>query len=267
VSATPTGCTVDVGGGRVPAQFGSSYLPEVNEQVWIFFIDENPFLMGPAAAKAGSGTVVSVAGNLVTLNTSYGQVVVPFNSAVTPSAGQIMKLVWQEGGYAESVMSTSPQPPVAPAPPSPAGPTQHADNFVAQDAGSHNANGWWTNQVRADDSDLSAFWYGSKISDTIPSNAVITSIKIYISPVQIYGSAPNFGLHSDLSKPAGAPALGSIMAIPISAGWVTLPNSFATSLQAGGGAYGVGFAHGGFNILNSLAADGQSGKLLINSNY
>lgn len=264
VAATPSSCTVDVGGGRIPANLLTAYVPQPSESVWVAFIDGAPFVLGPTLTPASQGTVVSVAASLVTLTTAYGTITVPYNGAVTPSAGQIMHLT---GAYADSVMSISPPPPAPPAPPTPPGATTHVDTFTAVDAGSHNSNGWWTNQVRADNSDLSAFWYGSKISDTIPSGATIAWIKVYISPVQIQGSNPNFGLHSDKSKPAGAPALGSITAVGISPGWVTLPSSFATSLQAGGGAYGIGFSHGGFSILNSLAADGQSGALQIKSTY
>ena len=266
VSASATGCTVDVGGGRIPAQFGTSYLPEINEAVWVWFIDGNPFMMGPTAAKAGQGTVVSIASGLATLTTDFGTVIVPYAATLTPTAGQVMKLSWQGGGFGVAVMSVQPVALVAPGAPG-SGATTHTDTFTAIDSGSHQSSGWWTAKVYASDTNLSAWFYGSKISDTIPAAAVISSIQVYISAQQIQGSAPNFALHAYQTKPGGAPTLTGATATGIAPGWITLPNSFATALKAGGGSSGVGVAHGGYNILNSLATDGQSGALKIVSTY
>lgn len=265
IASASSGCQVDVGGGPIPAQLGTSYLPEINESVWVFFIDGDPFVMGSANTKPGRGTVVSTAGSLVTLTTDFGQVAVPYNNAVTPSAGQIMHLTWQGGGYADSVMSISPPPPTPPTPPTPQ-PIQHVDTFSAIDAGSYNSR-WWTSQVRADNSDLGCWFYGSKIGDTLSAAAQVQAIQIYISAAQIQGNPPNFALHNYQSNPGGAPTLNGATAVAVSPGWVTLPTSFAAALQTGGGAAGVGVAHGGFNIFNSLASDGQSGALRITSVY
>ncbi|WIA99752.1 hypothetical protein [Curtobacterium sp. MCBA15_012] len=265
VSATATGCFVDVGGGRVPAQFGSDYLPEVNEPVNVLFINGAPFMMGPVGAKPGKGTVQSVSASVVTLDTAYGEVVCPYNQGVTPSTGQVMRIGWREGPFAEAVMSTSPKP--ADPPPAPGGgATTHADVFTALDAGSFNGR-WWTAQVRADDSDLGCWFYGSKISDTIPAGARIQAVQVYVSADRIYGNPPIFGVHPYQSNPGGAPTLGALSPIPVAPGWATLPTGFGDVLKAGGGSAGVGVAHGGFNIFRSLAQDGQSGALRITSVY
>jgi hypothetical protein len=266
VSATATGCTVDVGGGRIPAQFGTSYLPEVNEAVWVLFIDGTPFMIGPTSAKAGQGTVVSVAAGLATLTTAFGTIAVPYASTLTPTAGQIMKLSWQGGGFGIAVMSNSPAGGVAPPAPS-SGAVTHVDTFTAGDAGSHQSSGWWTPKVYASDSNLSAWWYGSKISDTVPAAAVVSKVEVYISAQQIQGASPNFALHADLSKPGGAPTLTSSTAVAVSPGWVTLPLAFGNALKKDGGSYGVGLNHGGYSIFNSLTTDGQSGALRITSTY
>lgn len=265
VSATATGCFVDVGGGRIPAQFGTTYLPEINDPVQVWFIDGVPFMMGSAVAKAGMGTVVSVAAGLVTLSTAYGTVTVPYDATLTPTAGQLMRLSWQEGGYAGSVMSTSPVVGIAPAP-SGGGPTAHVDVFTAMDAGSYQTR-WWTPQVYSSTGNLGAWFYGSKISGTIPAGATIQSVQVYIAAQQIFGSPPNFALHAYQSKPGGSPTLTSSTAVGIAPGWVTLPSGFGDALKAGGGSYGIGVNHGGYQILKSLAQDGQSGALRIASTY
>lgn len=268
VSASAAGCIVDAGGGRIPAQFGTSYLPEVNERVWLWFINDVPFMMGSATAKPGQGTVVSVAAGLVTLTTDFGQVIVPYNGALTPTAGQVLKLSWQGGGYAGSVMSTSPTPATPPpAPPAAGGDTStHTDTFTAIDAGSFRDR-WWTPQVYASDSNLGAWFYGSKISDTIPAGAVIQSVQIFISAQQILYAPPNFALHPHQTMPGGAPTLSSSTAIGIVPGWVSLPQAWGDALKSGGGSAGIGLNHGGYSILRSLTQDGQSGALRIISTY
>ncbi len=266
VSASAAGCVVDVGGGRIPAQFGTGFLPEVNESVWVWFIDGNPFMIGPSTAKAGQGTVVSVASGLATLTTAFGTIVVPYASTLTPTAGQVMKLSWQGGGFGIAVMSANPSAGTAPGAPG-TGAVAHVDTFTAVDAGSHQSSGWWTPKVYASDSNLSAWWYGTKIRDTIPSSATISKVDVYISAQQIQGASPNFALHADPSKPGGAPTLTSVTSVAVVPGWVTLPVGFGAALKSGGGSYGVGVAHGGYNIFNSLTTDGQSGALRIASIY
>jgi hypothetical protein len=266
VSASLTTYTVDVGGGRIPAAALTDYLPEVNETVWVMFIDGTPYVLGPTVSKAGQGTVVSASGGLVTLTTAFGNVVVPYDSRLTPTAGQVMKLTWQGGGFAIAVMSANPSAPPAPVGPG-SGVTTHVDVFTAVDSGSHQSSGWWTKQVYASNTNLSAWFYGTKISDTIPAAAAPSLIEVYISPAQIQGANPNFALHPHTSRPAGAPTLSSSTAVAVAAGWIALPLGFANALKAGGGSYGVGLNQGGYNIFRSLAQDGLSGALRITSVY
>lgn len=269
VSASTTGCVVDVGGGRIPARFATSYLPEINEPILIWFIDGNPFVVGPALTKPGAGVVVSTGLNMVTLTTDYGQVTVPYAATLTPTAGQVMKLSWQDGGFAHSVMSTSPTAGQAPQA-SGAGVTVHADKFTAVDAGSYGLfnSRWWTGEVYASDSNRGAWFYGSTISDTIPATANVSRVQLYVSPAQISGGNPNFALHAYQSKPSGQPSYTGTTPVAITSGLVDLdPAVFGNALKAGGGSFGVGLNQGGYNVLRSLADDGQSGALIITSTY
>jgi hypothetical protein len=219
VSANSSGTllTVDVGGGRIPVLPLGSYLPEVNEPVWVAFIDGQPYLAGPTKAKPGQGTVTSVASGFVTLSTDFGPVTVPYDSRLAPSAGQLMKLSWQGGGFAIAIMSANPTPPT---PPTGGG-----------------------------------------------GGAIISRVEFFASMKQVQGFSPNFALHADRSK-GGAPSLGATTALSVAAGgWMDLPAGFGNALKLGGGSFGVGVAHGGFNIFHSLAEDGQSGALRITSTY
>ena len=266
VAATATGCTVDVGGGRIPARLGSSYLPAVNESVNVWtFDDGTTFVMGPTVAKPGTGTVTAVAASLVTLSTAFGDVVAPYIGA-TPSAGQVMALRWHGGPVAIGVMSTSPADPTPPDPPA-VSTKQHVDVFQALDAGSWNRYGWQQEQVWASDSYSGAWFVGSKIADTLPADADVSKVEIYLPVVSLFGSSPNFALHAYSSKPAGQPTYGASTPLAVRPGWNTLPASWGDALRAGGGSFGVGVNHGGKNVFRSLAQDGMSGALRITSNY
>ncbi|SBN64463.1 hypothetical protein GA0004736_3423 [Curtobacterium sp. 9128] len=265
VSATAAGCVVDVGGGRIPAQLGPGLMPEVNEPVNVWYIDDRVFMMGPTATKPAKGTVVSVAGGLVTLNTDYGTVVSPYLGS-TPAAGQVMGLRWHNGPLALGVLSTSPAPPTPPNAPQ-TSTSVHRDVFAAADAGSFNRYGWQQQQVWASDSYYGAWFYGSKIADTVPASASIQAVEIFLSIESLFGSAPNFALHSYQAKPAGQPGYGTQQALAPRAGWFALPTAWGDALKAGGGSAGVGVNHGGKNIFRSLAQDGMSGALRITSTY
>jgi hypothetical protein len=269
VSVTATGCQVDIQGNRVPATLGTDWLPEVGEVVSLWVIGEWYLIMGPAAVKPDSGTVVSASGGFVTLTTSIGTTLTcPYDgSAVTPSAGQLMKILWQGGPFA-MLMSTTPAPTPPPPAPSP-GVNPHDQTFTAIDAGSYGSGRWWTPQVWASDSNVGAWFYGTKISDTIPSTAAVSAIQVWVpGSTQISGSAPNFGVHGYTTKPGGAPTISSVTTVGISPGWVNLPvSTFANFLKNGGGAYGIGVAHGGYNIFPSLASDGMSGAIRVVSTY
>ncbi|MBO1739661.1 hypothetical protein [Leifsonia sp. TF02-11] len=269
VSASTTGCLIDIGGNRIPALFGTSFMPDVNEIVWVWNIGKQFFLMGPATAKPDRGTVQSISGGLVTLLTPLGTTIAAPYSGATPSAGQVMKLLWHGGPFA-MLMSTSPTANPVPGTPGAATGT-HADEFPAIDSGSYGSGRWWTPQVWGSDSNLGAWFYGTKIPDTVPGSAVIQRVEVYIPPAsQIIGSAPNFATHAYATKPGGSPTLSTVGAVGIRGGWVDLGAAgiaIGNALKAGGGAYGIGLNHGGNNILSSLAQDGFSGRLRITSVY
>lgn len=268
VSAAQASCQIDVGGGRIPARLGSGYLPEVNEAVTVWvFDDDTAFVMGPTLTKAASGTVTSVSAGLVTLSTDFGDVVAPYFGG-TPAAGQVMGLRWHGGPQALGVLSTSPTPPTPPDPPSGDPSTSsHVDTFQTIDAGSFNRYGWLQQQVWASDSYFGAWFYGSKIADTIPTDAAISKVEIYLSIESLFGNAPNFGLHAYQSRPSGQPAYTSVQPLAPSPGWVQLPTGWGDALKDSGGQFGVGVNHGGKNIFRSRAQDGMSGALRITSTY
>lgn len=260
VSTDGVRATVDVGGGRIPADF-CGYQPEVGEGVWVLFVDGTVTLLGPSQLKPGRGTVKTVpANNKVKVTTTAGEFNLPYSAGLSLSVGQKVKLGgWNDGGFVYSVMSTSPPANLPPEGPAPDG-ADHVVVFTAVDAGSYDTR-WWTGQVWASDHNLGIWVFGTKIADTVPDTASILGIDIYISAAQLQGDPPNLAVHAHTVKPAGAPVLGAPAAVRVAPGWNALPTTFGDYLKATAG--GIGCAHGGYNIFNSLAADAQSGALRI----
>lgn len=258
--------TIDAGGGRFPAKTATPYRPQVGETVWIFFIDEVPFMMGPTLLKPGTATVVSVTSGLATVTTDIGSVVATYNSGVTLSAGQAVKLMWGDGPHIIGVLSAVLPVPTAPAQPNPSTPVVHSDTFTAVDAGSWNGtSGWWSPEVLADDADLGAWFYGSKIADTIRGGQILR-VELFASLKSRSGAAPNIGYHAHPARPAGTPTITAAAATDVADGqWVALPISVGTFLASNAG--GIGVAHGGATTFRSLTDDAQSGALRITSTY
>lgn len=252
---------VDFDGGLVPAHIVTGYRPAVNEPVWVCITDDVAYLVGPTRPRPADGKVVSSAGGLVVVNTDVGQVSATYPFGATMSAGQEVKLFW--GGELPHVIGVKSTSPVAPDNPGGgSGTSEFTTTFTAVDAGSYNSS-WWTSQVWSSDNNLGAWFYGSKIPDTIPAGAVIIGIDIYLAVVSLFGSPMNIGVHPHRTRPGGAPSIGSTVALAPAAGWFGLPTSIGNALRSGGGSFGVGVAHGGFHKFAALSADPQSGALRI----
>jgi hypothetical protein len=265
VSTDGLRAVVDVGGGRIPADF-SGYLPEVNEPVWVLVVNGTYTILGPTQLRPDRGTILAPpTGNLVQLSTPIGNITCPYASGLSLAIGQVVKLgAWSGGSFVYAIMSTQPAPDTPPGPPDP-GISDREQVFIATEAGSYRSgSGWWQAQVWASDNNQGIWGYGSKIPDTIPASAIPLSIEIYISANQISGSPPVFALHA-YGGTTGAPAPTFIGDTPVAVtpGWVALPTSFINNLKAGGGSYGVGVNHGGYSIFKSLGEDPMSGALRI----
>jgi len=258
--------TVDFEGGRVPAYFATSWRPVVNDPVWVLIVDGVAYITGPTAPLASDGTVVSVASGLATISTDVGNVFATYNSGVTLTAGQAVKLLAHGGYHVVGVKASSPVGP-SPDPGGGGGGTVVTQTFTAIDSGSFESS-WWTPRVYASTSNQGAWFYDYKMPWTIPASAVASSIEIYLAPVQIFGADPIFTTHPHGTKPGGSPGLSGGTAIDVTgAGWYPLPLSFFNALKSGGGAAGIGLNHGGYNIFASLAQDPQCGSIRTTYSY
>jgi hypothetical protein len=264
VSFTPDDMKFDIGPERISARSWTSYRPEVNEPVWVVSVNGRFFFVGAALSKPGQGEVLALVDDRAIVGTDIGDVTasVPESAELVP--GSIVTLYWQGGAHVMTVLS-SPLPVVEPPPAPSTGATQHVDTFLAIDAGTFGGGNWKQRQVWASASTLGAWFYGTKIVDTLRA-AQVQKIEIFCTLTSVYGDPPVFATHPHGSQPTGAPALSNSTPRAVSSGvWLELPVAFGQWLAANVG--GVGLNHGGFNKFRSLTEDPQSGALRITSIY
>lgn len=203
---------VDVGGGRIPADF-CGHLPAVNDTVWILFIDGTATLLGP-----------------------------------TLMAG----------------LTAGPISPLAPPDPAGGAVVDRSHIFTPIDSGSYRAGNWWSDDVYAQSGQTGAWFYGTKINDTIPDTATILSIELFIvndDPIQ---GTPNIGYHSYPTKVDGVNVnVSGAPAVPIIFGWSSLPTYYGDYLKATSGGIGIDGNSMGTTICKSSRKDGSSGALRI----
>lgn len=249
---------VDVGGGRIPA-FLLGPLPQVGANVHVWFVNGQPFIMGPTDVLPSTGTVTAVSGLTVTVSTLVGNFTLPFLSWYGPVVGDVVKIAWGDMPIVLGVPSTKlPDPPKPPPPPAAAS-AKRIDVFTAIDTGSYNQR-WWQDEIWASDNNTGAAFYGTKIRDTLKGRAVL-GFQVYISAIQIYGDRPNFVTHTSAKKPAGNVSVSNRTPVAVKDGWLTLPNSMGQQIVDNGG--GLGVDGGGFNKFRSIGQDRQSFALRI----
>lgn len=220
-------------------------------------------LTGPVAARATVGRVTAT-GSLTTVEYPNGSGVTADLrriNAYTPAVNDIVLIDWTtDGGAVVGKLDAAPSttPPAGPG----TAPVKSYDvTFRANDSGAYQSGyGWRTNDVWSSASNIGAWFYGSKIRDTIPDAAVITSAQIYLPLRERRGAAP-FGRHASETKPGGAVSFSATGALAAITGWVSIPTTLIDHLKANPG--GLGFDLGGRNIWNGTQLDKQSGAVRV----
>lgn len=287
-------------GGTLEAQFVGTVQPSPGDSVQIEMRNGSYAMLGPSQPKPTRGTVIRVAapGEADATKTPVGEEIpeqefdefgnplpdalppdtarcvvragnqefyLPYMQSYTPIVGNVVAIQWTfEGGLVTGTVSTTPKVETAdPAPPRPAPapggfrPTP----FRATVSGTYQSGSWTSGNVMSSDSGRGVFLYGSSVADTIPDDAVINFVRIWLSPQQIFGDPAQLRLVSNTAL-SGAPAwVGAAWPLAPAPGWQQIPNSFADWLKANNG--GLGFEGGGFHIFDSIAIDPMSGALDI----
>lgn len=257
---------VDLGDQRVPVQFATPWVPQINEPVWVDSIDGVLRMTGPTRPKPGIGVILTITGTTAQVRTDFGDfemVVAPTDPL--PTSGETVGISWSSQPWCTLLIDIPEPEPPAPDPGG-GGTTVHVAEFRAVNAGSTDRGSprWWQSQPWASNTTYGAWFYGNQVKDTVPAAAGFESLEFYVSRVQDQGGQPRFTLHSD-PYPVGVPAMSAYTEWDPPGGWQTPPDpeGWFDALKAGGSRFGVGLNQGGFNKFASLAQDGMSGALRI----
>lgn len=257
---------VDLGDQRVPVQFATAWVPQINEPVWVDSVDGVLRLIGPTIPKPGIGVVQTITGTTASILTDFGE----FTMTVAPTdpmptSGDTVGIHWSSQPWC-TLLVDLPDAPEAPTDPGGGSGVVQSAEFRAIAAGSTDRGSvrFWTSEVYASNSTYGVWAYGSQIKDTIPASAQFVSLEVYVSWRQKQGGAPRWVLHN-LAALSGVPSVSGYSEWSPGEGYQTPPGAegWFNALKAGGGSWGVGFNQGGFNIARSLSADGMSGALRI----
>lgn len=265
----PNYVTVNMAGGNVQAICVGGQFPAVGDNVMVLQIGPTLICLG-AIPKPAHGIVTAAAANgRVTVKADDGATYsLNYNHLYTPAVNDHVKLDWDLiGGFVVGPLAAAPTGdphlilPAGPPPPA-EGSSQHTVVFNPTDSGTWNGSSYFTTEVYCGDSTVGAYFYGTQIADTIPDNAVINGIALYVDETTNYypGSFATFGLHP-LAGKSGNPAASSPVAITAGSGWKGLPGGFGDALKTGS-MRGLSTAHGGYHIFAPKGV-GNSGALSI----
>lgn len=219
-------------------------------------------MLGPTVPRAAVGKITAT-GNPATVEYPAGSgvtAVLPVMNGATLAVGDLVFLDWSTAGLIVGRINIPVAPEVPDDPSGPGGGTR-TERFYAIDSGSFQSGyGWRTNDVWSSASNIGAWFYGSKIRDTIPDNASIQSASIVLPLRERLGAAP-FGRHSAEQKPSGSIAIVSTGSLPNLSGEVSIPTGLIDHLKSNPG--GLGFDFGGKNIWTGTQNDGESGRVTV----
>lgn len=259
---------VDVGVSRVTVPTLGYYFPVPGDTVRLLRLDKTLLMLGPANPRSPVGRVTATGSPRCTVECPSGSGVTKlmgYPSNITPAVNDVVLIDWTSGGTVIDKITASPTS-VAPADPSSDTGGTFTQTFTALDSGTFYVPGarWNTADVWAvtTGNNRGAWFYGSKVQDTIPDAAVVSSVEIYAPVFYDGGAAPVAQVHTSASKPAGNVSLTSLThTMSPRGGWVSLPTAFIDYMKVSGG--GIALVDGGWAKYSSVASDGASGALRV----
>lgn len=257
---------VDIDGKRLRVPNVGQHWPILGDDVRLLRIDKQFVMLGPTRARATVGRVTATGAPRCTVEYPPGSGVsqlMGYPKGSTPVVGDVALIDWPSGGTVIALVTQAAgvSAPTDPTPP-PAAQTGR-QVFTALDSGQYaKGGGLQSNDVYASTSTRSLWVYGTKIADTIPDGATITSIAINVSPLRDSGNAPRFGTHALAGMPGTSPTIDNLTSVNKPNGRVELPLSFGNLLKTGA-ALGIGVDGAGYAIFRGTQKDGQSGALDI----
>ena len=249
---------VNIGESTVKLPCQGWYPPVVGMTVQVEWRAGRGIVAGPAAAIPAVGKITETSGTQATVTINDVPYTLYYRAGYSPTVGDLVSVNWATGVIDGKI--TGQQAPTPP--PSGGGGTSAFSGLVvrAADSGRYQTS-WWGNDPWASNNNDGIWVYGSRVRDAL-KGATVTSAAVYLPLIQQLGNC-SIGVHPHPTIPAGAPAIGSLAALPIGGrgGWVPISVAYAVYLAAGGRGIGVTAPGGGYNQWRGVAADGLSGAL------
>jgi len=253
---------VDVGQARITIPSIGPALPFPGEEVRLLRAGTIVICLGPVSRRSPIGKVVSSTATFCNVEYPPGSGVTQqmgYPKGSNPAPGDAVLIDWLSGGVVATVLTAAPTPP-APPPPHPAPPAaQQTMVFTATGSGTYDpqTGSWARTEVWSEQQ--GAWFYGTKIADTIPDTATIRRVEIY-TPLLTGGGTATIACHTSTIKPTTAvAAVGASTTVTVG-GWVRLPTGIGVFLQTNTGGIAIS---GGTAHLRGVDTDGQSGALKI----
>jgi hypothetical protein len=264
---------VDFGQGAVTVAASGLYDPKPGTTVRVIQVNERTVILGPAVSRSALAEVLATGTPYLTISSATGvdgEELLPYLETYTatdpPVVGDVVVVDWSSEVILGRV-SNIPTPTYSPPPPPTGSGGRRTNQFVATDSGTYYVPGatWNKNDVYVvgTGNNIGAWFYGTSIGDTIPDNAPIWRVEIYLP--EAWNKHPEtwtqLGLHGDMVK-GGAPGVSSLAAVSPGFGWRDLPTSFGDALKTGV-KRGIGSGASGEALYTGRASDGFSGMLRI----
>lgn len=253
------------GGTDVTARMAGQ-VPRVGENVWVLIVGDGALTIGrPSQPPLAKVTTVPDGSDVRVLGDDGITYVAKYPTGYAPAPGDRVLMNWDAGPQIV-VRVSGEATPVTPTPP-PTNLVSKQAQFLAADSGSLQSS-WQSGFVYFGEQYTSAgFFYGTQIQNTIPDDATIDSVQIYLAVTAASGlSTMPLSLHDSLSRPDGPLDLDNdvdLGEMPDGfAGLVDLPTGWGDLLKTGARA-GVGTSGPGYRRLQGKSQLAVAGALTI----
>jgi hypothetical protein len=207
---------------------------------------------GPAKQLNPNGVMLSAGTPRADVDVDGVTFTLGMRAEYTPVVGDPVEINWTTGIIQGKVKGADvPAPPAQNLPPA-----SVVDGMLVQANDSskfYGPTGAWTGSMPWASPSNTGAWFYPDLRQSLAGITFTRPAEMFLPPVQLQGQV-QVAVHSNVSRPGGAPAASGWTNISGTSGWVALPAGFAESLRDSGGGIAVRCSNG-FNKWQGLQPD------------